>query len=130
MNLLLDTHAWIFAATRSERLTDAARQALCDGGNRLFLSSISVWEAVLLAQRGRLGLVREPLDWVREVLRRVPAAQLPITHDIAIRSRNLDGYPGNDPADRFLIATALEHCLTLVTADEQIRRHAGIPICW
>ncbi|MHC1729434.1 MAG: PIN domain-containing protein [Syntrophobacteraceae bacterium] len=47
----------------------------------------------------------------------------PVTHDVAVQSRFL-ALPHQDPADRFLVATALIHDLTLVTADERLIRAA------
>ncbi len=44
MNLLLDTHAFIWAASDPNRLSPAARVACQDPANTLWLSVVSVWE--------------------------------------------------------------------------------------
>lgn len=130
MKLLLDTHAWLFAVARPERLSDAARAALCTPGAELLLSPVSVWEALLLAERGRVVLEGPPAEWLRERLRATPATMAPLTHEVALRSRDLPGFDGADPADRFLVATALAHDATFVTADARVRAWGGVPTMW
>lgn len=45
--------------------------------------------------------------------------ELPLTHEVALRSRSIRP-PHEDPADRFIAATAMVHGLTLVTADRSL----------
>jgi PIN domain nuclease of toxin-antitoxin system len=84
-----------------------------------FLSPISVWETLILAERGRLALEPDPESWVRTQLRRGPVRQIPLDQEIAIQSRNLL-ITHQDPTDRFIAATARVHELLLVTADERL----------
>lgn len=62
-----------------------------------------------------------PAEWVRDALRRSALTTVPLTHGIALRSEALEGFESADPADRLLVATALEHELVLVTADDEWR---------
>jgi PIN domain nuclease of toxin-antitoxin system len=72
-----------------------------------------------LVERGRLK-VSEPANvWVEQMLRVLPKREAPLTHEIAIVSRQLT-LSHQDPADRFLAATACVTGLTLVTADERL----------
>jgi PIN domain nuclease of toxin-antitoxin system len=85
--------------------------------NEVWLSPISVWELLLLAERGRVKLGDEPHQWVATALSSTPAQEAPLNFDVALRSREIMAtHP--DPADRFLVATALVNDLTLVTADD------------
>jgi PIN domain nuclease of toxin-antitoxin system len=119
MKLLLDTHIWLWALLEPDRLSATVRAALQAPGNELWLSPISVWEAMLLVERGRLK-VSEPANvWVEQMLRVLPKREAPLTHEIAIVSRQLT-LSHQDPADRFLAATACVMGLTLVTADERL----------
>jgi PIN domain nuclease of toxin-antitoxin system len=87
--------------------------------NDLWLSPTSAWELLHLAERGRLKLDDEAPRWVTEALTRGPAQEAVLNVDIAVRSHEImPGHP--DPADRFLVATALVYGLTLVTADETL----------
>lgn len=54
---------------------------------------------------------------------------LPLGLRIATTSALLP-YKGKDPADRFIIATALAHGLKLVTADESIRAWEDVATIW
>ena len=56
---------------------------------------------------------------MQRMVQAIPRREAPFTHDIAVMSRQLT-LPHHDPADRFLAATALVICLTLVTADERL----------
>jgi PIN domain nuclease of toxin-antitoxin system len=119
MKLLLDTHIWLWALLEPDRLSATVRAALQAPGNELWLSPISVWEAMLLVERGRLK-VSEPANvWVEQMLRVLPKREAPLTHEIAIVSRQLT-LSHQDPADRFLAGTACVMGLTLVTADERL----------
>ena len=119
MRLLLDTHVWLWSLTDPDRLGRRARSAIVRGTSELWLSPISVWELLVLAERGRVRLDEEPGRWAREALERSPVREATLTGEVATQSREVAPlHP--DPADRFILATALLHELTLVTADEAL----------
>ena len=130
MRVLLDTHAWIWHFAAPELLSDMGRGVLRDPSNELFLSPISTWEVGMLARKGRLTLDREPQAWISAALAATPATQLPITHEIAARSHDLPGYPNPDPADRFLVSTALIHDLRVLTRDESMTVWMAARVLW
>jgi PIN domain nuclease of toxin-antitoxin system len=119
MKLLLDTHIWLWALLDPERLSPVVRAALGSSENELWLSPISVWEALLLAERGRVHVDTSPNEWVERMVRALPRREAALTHDIAVASRGLT-LSHEDPADRFLAATAQVMGLTLVTADARL----------
>ena len=117
MKLLLDTHIWLWSLQEPKRLGKRVLQELKNPENELWLSPISTWEALLLNAKGRIRL---PLDlgrWVTETTAQLQEA--PLTYEIVLASRRLP-LPHNDPADRFLAATAQLLHLTLVTADTNL----------
>ena len=126
MNLLLDTHIWLWSHAEPERLTKRVAAALADDSNQLWLSPISIWEFLLLAERGRVRIRdgNAPPDWVEAALSRVPMHDAPLSREVAIRSRSVR-LDHEDPADRFLAATADVYELTLVTADDRVLRGKG-----
>jgi PIN domain nuclease of toxin-antitoxin system len=130
VRLLLDTHTWIWRLLAPERLSDDAERAVADRGSALYLSPISTWETLVLARKGRLSLAPSPTEWLLDALRRSALTAVPLTHSIALRSETLDGFGSEDPADRFLVATALEHDLVLVTADHAMHRFAPVETLW
>lgn len=127
MKLLLDTHIWLWALLEPERLSPAVRDALVSGEHELWLSPISVWEAHLLAERGRVRIDTTPRAWVERMVQALPRREAPLTHDIAIASRQL-ALSRADPADRFLVATAQVMGLTLVTADARLTAAPGCDV--
>lgn len=121
MRLLLDTHIWLWSLLDPARLSRRVTTALVSRSNEKWLSPISVWETLMLADRGRLVLEPDPVAWVRRELERVPLRPAPLSHDVAIESRVIAPHH-RDPADRFLAATARVYELTLVTADRRLLR--------
>jgi PIN domain nuclease of toxin-antitoxin system len=101
------------------------KRALGRQDAELWLSPISVWETLILIERGRVVVKQDPSDWINEALAKVPIREAPLTHEIAIESRSID-VPHGDPADRFIAGTAKVFQLTLVTADENLLRVKSI----
>lgn len=127
MNLLLDTHVWLWSLLEPERLAPKAAAALTADGARLWVSPLSIWEALLLIERKRL-LVDGPGErWVRDALERAPVEEAPVTREVAFVSRALKTRH-RDPVDRFLAATAQVFDLTLVTADPQLLGLPGVRV--
>lgn len=125
MKLLLDTHIWFWSLAEPSRLSRRVARELGDPENEVWLSPISVWELIVLAEKGQVRLDSEPAAWVREALRRVSLKQAPLSYEIAIESWSVE-LPHQDPADRFLAATARIYDLTLVTQDERLLGARGI----
>jgi PIN domain nuclease of toxin-antitoxin system len=127
VRLLLDTHVWRWSLSAPEKLGKRVRAAFTRRGTELWLSPISVWELLVLAERGRIKLAPDPRQWISAALSQTPAHEAPLTHEVAIRSREI--LPAHDdPADRFLVATALLYDLVLVTADDALIRAKPCPI--
>lgn len=121
MRLLLDTHIWLWGMIDPSRLGRRTAAALDDPASELWLSPVSVWEALMLAERGRVELLPDAERWVRASLERLPFREAPLNAEVAIASRTLK-VASDDPADRFLAATARVYELTLVTADARLRK--------
>lgn len=114
MKLLLDTHIWIWSVADPKRLSRRVRLELQDRGNELWLSPVSTWELLLLHAKGRIDLQGSVRDWVSRAT--APMREAPLTHEIVVAAQELP-LSHQDPADRFLAATASVFGLTLVTAD-------------
>ena len=117
MKLLLDTHIWLWSLREPTRLGKRVRQELQDPANELWLSPISTWEALTLNAKGRIRLRGNLEDWVARAT--APLKEAPLTHEIAVAACQLS-LIHQDPADRFLAATAQILNLTLVTADNRL----------
>lgn len=127
MKLLLDTHIWLWSLIEPERLSPKVSAALADPANERWLSPLSVWEALLLIERGRL-VVDLPGDaWVKEALARAPVIDAAVTREVALASRGFKTHH-RDPVDRFLVATAAVFELTLVTSDRALLEMKGVAL--
>lgn len=119
MKLLLDTHVLLWSLIEPGRLTTGVAAELENPANELWLSPVTTWEVLVLAEKGRIILEPNPFHWVRTVHTTVPFKQAPLNHEVAMESRLID-LPHQDPVDRFLAATARVYGLILVTADERL----------
>jgi PIN domain nuclease of toxin-antitoxin system len=127
LKLLLDTHIFIWSLLEPTRIAPDVRARLNSPSSAFWLSPISTWEILVLAERGRLRLDPDPAAWIRRALRQAPVREAPLVHEVAIQSR-LVALPHEDPADRFLVATAVVYGLTLVTADERLIGAGIVPV--
>lgn len=114
MKLLLDTHIWLWSLQNPKLLGKRVQHELRDPANELWLSPISTWEALTLNAKGRIRLRGNLEEWVTHAAG--PFHEAPVTHEIALAAGQLQ-LPHQDPAGRFLAATAQVLDLTLVTAD-------------
>ncbi len=119
MKLLLDTHIIVWCAAEPDNLTLNVKNELSNDLNELWFSPISVWEILLLAEKGRLSLGSNIEKAVRDIFTTIPFKEAAINSEVAIQSRSVN-LPHQDPADRFIAATAAVYDLTLVTADTKI----------
>ena len=125
--IVLDTHALLWWLEGSPRLGKGARRAI-EEAERLVVPAIVFWEVALLARDRQIELGRPVGEWVRLVrsLSRVEVA--PLTPEIAVESVALAIHP--DPANRFIVATALSRGAPLVTKDARIRKIRGLETVW
>ncbi len=128
MKFLLDTHAVLWIAESSPRLSAKVRTlAGKSDADDFAIAAISLLEIARKARSGEIDLSPDPASWLEDLGHRFRI--LPLTPRIAWRSVELD-WPHKDPADRLICATALEHKLPLVTHDQEITRWGGVPVVW
>ena len=116
---ILDTHVIVWLRSGGDRLGPMARREIDRSlaAGELAVSSVSFWELQMLHRRQRIELHYAVEEW-RKVLLSEGLVEIPLDGEIAIRAANL-ARMHNDPADRFLVATALGGH-RLVTADRRI----------
>ena len=118
MNLLLDTHVLLWWLDDNPTLSAAARSAIADGQNLVFVSAAVIWEIRIKHALGKLAIPRN----FRNVLDRQPFETLDITADHAHAVGNLPAHH-RDPFDRMLIAQAKTEGLTLVARDARLKQY-------
>lgn len=125
MRLLLDTHIWIWSAMHPARIAKRVRTEM-GRSSGLWLSPVSIWETISLADRGKIDMGADAVEVLRQWLREAPLMDAPLTREVAIVSRRIE-IGTNDPIDRFLAATAVVHDLVLVTSDAALIRSPSVP---
>ena len=118
--IVLDTHVLLWVVNDERKLGRKSR-ALIDKFwpiGQVAVPAISFWELGHLQARRRVQLTEPVRDW-RVNLLESGFVELPLDGAIAVRALELIGLP-EDPADRFIVATALIHNASLVTADQRL----------
>lgn len=120
MKLLLDTHTWLWYLLGDERLPSAHRALITAAENQLYLSPISVWEAHLLIERKRIAVEEAASQWIHKSMQVLPLREAVLSFEVAQKARNLS-LAHQDPADRFIAATASALKMPLLTSDARLR---------
>ncbi|MEG4501077.1 type II toxin-antitoxin system VapC family toxin [Microcoleus sp. F8-D3] len=127
MNILLDTHTFLWYLEDSKQLSSKAAELLEDPSNTLRLSIASLWEISIKLNLGKLSL-QNSFSELEEVLQQLKIEVLPITFSDTECYLNLPLYH-RDPFDRILVAQAINHSLVLVSRDavssRSFRSHSG-----
>ena len=121
--LLVDTHIWLWAMLEPHKLTSEVQQSLSASESLVFLSPISLWELSLLVDKKKFVLKEDFGKWVQRSVADLGLEEVPLNWRVVHQLRFLL-LNQRDPADRFLVATAIAYDLTLVTAD---RKLIGVP---
>ena len=119
--ILLDTHQWIWLNNGNPRLLASIPARLASEGGAI--SAVSAWELAMLYEKGRLASNGPIETAVRRALASYPLAVVPVDAEIALLSRTL-AFEHEDPADRFIAATAYRLGATLATSDARL---LGLP---
>jgi PIN domain nuclease of toxin-antitoxin system len=127
MLIVLDTHAVVWWTLEPTRLGRAAGREIAQA-ERIGVPAISLWEVAVLVRKGRLELDVSVADWADRLLAIPKVECLAIDDRIALRAEELPMH--GDPADRFIIATAIEHRGRLVTKDAALRRLKLVETVW
>ena len=116
---LLDTHIFLWSLLNPSFLVEDLVRELDNPANELWLSPITTWEIIILSEKGRIELDDHPVAWMKNALDTLPFREAALNHEVAMQSRVIR-LPHQDPADRFIAASALVYGLTLVTADRNL----------
>jgi PIN domain nuclease of toxin-antitoxin system len=127
MNLLLDTHIWIWLSLEPARLSRRVARVLDDPENQLWISPVSVWELLMLTKKQRVRLNEDAVTWARRTIEKLALHEAMLTTEVAFETESL-GLLHSDPSDRWLAASAKVFDLTLVTGDEKLIAAPGIKV--
>lgn len=121
MNYLLDTHIFVWWSEDPSKLSQAARDAIKNPDNTIYVSSAAIWEIVIKTSLGRMEAPEDPLAVIYDE----EFIPLPIQPEHAVELRSVEHIHG-DPFDRIQIAQAKAENLTLITHDKTILKYADL----
>ncbi|MCY7376392.1 MAG: type II toxin-antitoxin system VapC family toxin [Pyrinomonadaceae bacterium] len=124
MNLLLDTHIFIWWEIEIHKLSAKRLQLLEDENNTLFLSLASLWELQLKIMPGKFKFPKSLSEIIQDQRRINDLRILPITAEHIYELEKLP-FHHKDPFDRLLIAQAIVEDYTLVTDDPQLSAYSA-----
>ncbi len=118
--IVLDTHTLLWMDSNDDLLGGGARRQIEDAWRTdgISVSAISFWEVAMLARSGRVVLPVAIEVWRADLLQ-AGVQEIPIDGRIALLAVSLHNFH-KDPADRFIVATAIYHRASLLTADGRI----------
>ncbi|MBW4665093.1 MAG: type II toxin-antitoxin system VapC family toxin [Chroococcus sp. CMT-3BRIN-NPC107] len=123
MRILLDTHIFLWFISGDTQLSKDVGDAIRDPGNEVYLSAISVWEAIVKYQLGKLPLPAHPATYLLKQRDLHQIASLALDEGSAIQLATLP-LLHRDLFDRILICQALQNGLTIATVDKAIRDYS------
>ena len=115
--ILCDTCALIWLATGDARLSRMVRTIIRDA-ELLCFSSISIWEIARKVKAGELEIPVSPTLFADMLVKQYAMKELALDNAIMLRASALPEIH-KDPADRFIIATALLNDCVIVTGDRR-----------
>ena len=119
--ILLDTCALLWLASSPERISADVRRQIAESECR-YVSSMTFWEIIFKCQIGKLKLGLDPTAWLARVERKFALTVVGVSHEMMVSAALLPLHH-RDPADRFIIATALKMDLPVVTSDDNFQKY-------
>jgi PIN domain nuclease of toxin-antitoxin system len=122
MRILLDTHIFLWYISGDVQLSTKIRDVIREPDNEVYLSAISIWEAIVKYQLGKLPLPERPEMYLPKQRNLHQIVNLNLDELSVLQLANLPPLH-RDPFNRMLICQALQHGLTIATVDAAIRTY-------
>ena len=119
MNIIIDTHIFLWALSTPSKLGGSKRSALEDLSNTIYVSSITVTELMIKASLGKIRIDFNPVEMATET----GFALMDFSADAALLLREMP-FHHNDPFDRMLIAQSIVENCHLMTDDSKIMQYS------
>ena len=123
MKILLDTHIFLWFISGDTKLSTNVRDAIRDLDNEVYLSTVSIWEAIVKYQLGKLPLPESPETYLSKQRELHQIGSLALDESSVVQLAKLPPLH-RDPFDRMLICQALQNDLTIATVDSAVRAYS------
>jgi len=128
MNVLLDTHAFLWWVIDDPQLSDPARTIIAEPNNTIYFSVVSAWEIIIKERTGKLSLPEPPKIYIPSRLASNQFASLTVQMQHVLQVASLPDYH-RDPFDRLLIAQSQTEQLPILTVDLMFS-HYSVDVIW
>lgn len=128
MNVLLDTHAFLWWVIDDSQLSNTARAIIVEPTNTIYLSVVSAWEIIIKERTGKLSLPEPPETYIPSRLTSNRFVTLTVEMQHVLQIASLPDHH-RDPFDRLLIAQSQSENLPLLTVDHLIRQYS-VKVIW
>ena len=125
MNILLDTHIFLWYINKDPKLSIKIRDAIRDRDNRVYLSVVSIWESIIKYQIGKLDFPESPEIYLSRQRDRYRIKNLNLDEKSVRRLVTLPSIH-RDPFDRMLMCQALQYDLIIATVDRNMLKYPKI----
>ena len=122
MKLLLDTHIFLWYITKDKRLPKTLLNNIRNIDNQVFLSVVSLWEAIIKCRIGKLSFPQPPETYLPTQRTKHQIAGLDLDEASVSHLPSLPDIH-RDPFDRILICQAIEHGMVLITVDKKLKQY-------
>ena len=131
MNILLDTHTFIWFLAGNQLLSKKARGVIENIDNNIFISIVSLYEIAIKLKIGKIGFDK-PVSAFFNDISEYNLTLIPISENHLVAYDSFPLLPNHkDPFDRLIIATAIADDLSLVTVDTQFNHYKElVSILW
>jgi len=127
MNLLLDTHSFLWYVRNTPQLSRRAVTIIAEA-DKIYFSAASYWEIILKYRSGKLKLEDEPTTYVSKHMAINSFLPININYDHLNCLATLPMHH-RDPFDRILIAQAITEKLPIVSVNKQLKRY-DVEVLW
>lgn len=130
--ILLDTHTLIWWIKNSPKLSQKAKDAILESkkDSSIYVSSISIWEICMLFKNGEIEFGTSLEEWIYNLEKMTEISFVSIDNEIAKNTVFLPDLEHKDPADRFIVATALSLGCPIATKDKKIHAYKSVQSVW
>lgn len=125
MNILLDTHIFLWYINKDRKLSTTVRDTIRDRDNQVYLSVVSIWESIVKYQVGKLFFPESPEIYLPKQRDRYDIENLNLDESSVRRLITLPAIH-RDPFDRMLVCQALEYDLIIATVDKKLLKYPKI----
>lgn len=128
MNVLLDTHAFLWWVIDDSRLSSTAKAIIADPTNTVYFSVVSAWEIIIKERTGKLSLPEPPETYIPSRIASNQFISLAVQMQHILQIATLPDHH-RDPFDRLLIAQGQVENIPLLTVDHLISQYS-VDVIW